>query len=407
MKKKLPLFLLLVSLLNNKASIAQSSASTLDVVSWNIEWFGSASNGPSDDNLQEINVKKVMRFLDADLYGLVEVVDTMRMRRLVDSLDKSIYGYIISPYCTQATAPSGAAWLSGQKMAFVYRKSIFSNVTTRGLMRNSSNANVNFASGRFPFMLSATVTIDGISKNMNFIVLHAKAGDTQADYNKRLGGAQELKDTLDAEFSTTNNYIIGDFNDALNTSIYLGASVSSYQPIIVDSTDSDHYKSITIPLANAGQTSMINFPNVIDNHVISNEVEPFYVLNSAQIRTDVLSIIPDYITAHNTSDHYPVFSKYSLAGIITGLPTVNPNEFGIKVSPNPFTQDVTITATKTLTNVQLRLVNIQGQVINTQSLGMITAGSAVHPVFPSIPPGIYFLQAETKQYRTTMKLAHF
>ena len=406
MKKALPFILVLVCLLNNKTTIAQSSASTLDVVSWNIEWFGSASNGPADDNLQEANVKKIMRFLDADLYGLVEVVDTMRMRRLVDSLDNTVYGYVISPYCTQATAPSGGAWLSGQKMAFVYRKSIFSNVTTRGLMRTSSTANTNFASGRFPFMLSATVTINGISKNMNFIVLHAKAGSTVDDYNKRLGGAQELKDTLDAQFSTTNNYIIGDFNDALNTSIYTGASVSSYQPIIVDSTDADHYKSLTLPLGVAGQTSMINFPNVIDNHVISNEVEAFYVLNSAQIRTDVTTVISDYVSAHNTSDHYPVFSKYSLAGIITGVPTVNPNELGIKIFPNPFAQAVNIKATKSLTNVQLRLINMQGQIVSTQSYGVIPTGTYVQPSFPTIPQGVYFLQVETKEYRTVVKLTH-
>jgi len=40
-------------------TIAQSSSpSTLDVANWNILWFGSSSNGPSDLNLQETNVKK-------------------------------------------------------------------------------------------------------------------------------------------------------------------------------------------------------------------------------------------------------------------------------------------------------------------------------------------------------------
>ena len=383
---------------------AQSSVNTLDVVGWNIEWFGSPTNGPTDDNLQEANAKKIMRWLDADLYGLVEMVDTMRIRRLVDSLGNTEYGYIISPYCTQATAPSGPAWLTGQKMVFVYRKSIFSNITTRGLMRNSATANTNFASGRFPFMFSATATINGISKNVNFIVLHGKAGSTLADYNKRLGGAQELKDTLDAQFSATNNFIIGDFNDALHTTIYPGASVTSYIPIVMDSTDADHYKSITLPLGAAGQTSMINFPNVIDNHVISNEVVPFYVLNSAQIRTDVTSVIPDYVTAHNTSDHYPVFSKYSLAGIITSVPNVTPNELGIKVYPNPFTQNIYITAAKTLTNVQLKLVNMQGQVLNILSYGFIAAGSTVQPSFPPMAKGIYFLHVETRQYKTVVKL---
>jgi hypothetical protein len=106
---------------------AQSTDSTLEVVSWNIEWFGSpaSANGPADKNLQEANVGKLLKWMNADLYGLVEVVDTQRMRRVVDFMGANEFGYVISPYCTQATQPSGNAWLTGQKMAFIYRRSFF------------------------------------------------------------------------------------------------------------------------------------------------------------------------------------------------------------------------------------------------------------------------------------------
>ncbi|MBL0070083.1 MAG: T9SS type A sorting domain-containing protein [Chitinophagaceae bacterium] len=405
MKNKLPFLLLFAFLINNKTTSAQSSTSTLDVIGWNLEFFGAPyASGPTNKDLQEANAKKLMRYFDADIYGLVEIVDTMRLRRVRDSLGTN-FEYIIAPYSTDG--PIGTnGWRQSQKLAFLYKKDIFSNISTRGMMLNSPTAVSNWASGRMPFLLKADATINGITKTINFIVVHGKAGNTASDYNRRLAGVQELKDTLDAHFSTANVFILGDFNDALNASIYSGASVSSYTPLISDSTDSDHYKSITLPLGYAGQTSMINFPNVIDNHVISNEVVPFYVLNSAQIRTDVTAVVPDYVTAHNTSDHYPVFSKYSLAGIITGLPTVNPNEFGIRVFPNPFIQTVNIKASKTLTNVQLRLVNMQGQVVTTQSYSIINSGSSVQPIFPLIPRGIYFLQVETKQYRTVIKLTH-
>lgn len=401
------LILCIFTLLLSAQVRSQSTASTLDVISWNLEFFGAPYNsGPPDKNLQEINVKKLMRYFNADLYGLLEIVDTMRLRRLVDSLGNTEFGYVIAPYCSNNTTGTGASWTSGQKQAYIYRKSIFSNVSTRGIMRNSSAAYINWASGRFPFLLSATVTIDGISKNLNFILLHGKSGSNADDFAKRQAAANELKDTLDAQFSTSNTFIIGDFNDALHNSIYLGSSISSYNTIVADSTDADHYKSVTLPLGAAGQTSMINFPNVIDNHVISNEIVPFYVLGSAQIRTDVTSVISDYITAHNTSDHYPVFSKYSLAGIITSVPSVTPAELGIKVSPNPFTADVTITASKTLTNVQLILFNAEGQQLSRQTIGMIAAGSYVQPVLPVLQKGVYFLQVETKQYKTTIKLLH-
>lgn len=403
MKKKLLFLLLTVLLLNIQKSKAQSSSTTLDVISWNLEFFGAPFNsGPPDKDLQEANAKKLMRYFDADIYGLVEIVDSTHLRKLRDSLGTN-FEFIIAP-CSTGGDVGTNGWRQSQKPAFLYKKNIFSNISTRCLMQSSPTAVSNWATGRMPFLMKADVTIGTITKTINFIVIHGKAGSTQSDYTRRLAGAQELKDTLDAFFSTANVVIIGDYNDALNTTIYTGATVSSYIPIVMDSTDADHYKSITLPLGAAGQTSMINFPNVVDNHIISNEVESYYVLNSAQIRTDVTSVIPDYVTAHNTTDHYPVFSKYSLAGIITGVPNITANELGIKIYPNPFIQTVNITATKRLTNVQLRLVNMQGQILNTRSYGFIAAGSTVQPSFPPMSKGIYFLHVETKQYKTVVKL---
>lgn len=402
MKKILPLLLIINSV--SSSSFSQSSPVTLDVVSWNVEWFGSPSNGPADDDLQETNVKTILNWLNADLYGLVEMVDSMRLRRVVDFLGNTEYGFAISPYCSGNTTGTGNSWLTGQKLAFIYRKSVFSNISIRGIMRNSATGYTNWAAGRFPFMFSATATINGISKTINFILIHGKAGSNQDDYLKRAGACTELKDTLDTFFSSANNLIIGDYNDALHTTIFPGASVSSYTAIVSDSIDADHYKSITLPLGVAGQTSMINFPNVIDNHIISNEVEQYYIAGSAQIKTDVTTVVPDFVSAHNTSDHYPVFSKYNLAGVITGVTNITANELGIKVYPNPFASSVSIMATKTLSNVRIRMINLQGQVISEQTYGLITAGSSFQPILPPALNGIFFLQFETKQYRTSVKL---
>ncbi|HEX7846206.1 MAG TPA: T9SS type A sorting domain-containing protein [Chitinophagaceae bacterium] len=406
MKKLLGCFLL--SGLFSIKLFSQSSATTLDVVGWNLEFFGASfASGPADKDLQEANTKKIMRLLNADIYGLVEIVDTMRLRRLVDSLGNTEFGFVIAPYCSNNSTGTGNGWLTGQKQAFIYRKSVFSNVITRGLMRTSSTANTNWATGRFPFLLNANVTINTVTKNINFIVIHGKSGSTAPDYDRRRAGALELKDTLDAQYSNTLNIILGDYNDALNQTISTGSGPqSSYQPIIADSTDADHYKSITLPLAIAGQTTMINFPNVIDNHVISNEVVPFYVLNSVQIRTDITSVVPDYVTAHNTSDHWPVFSKYNLSGVITSVPNVPITEAGINAYPNPFIAELNIKAAKTLNNVQLNWMNMQGQVIHSQFYNRINAGSIIQPSIPHLSKGVYFLQVITKELRTVIKLTH-
>ena len=387
---------------------AQSSSATLDVVSWNIEWFGASFEDPVNDDLQRDNAKKIIRYLDADVYGLVEMVDTSHIRKLVDSLGNANYGYVISDFCSNATAPGSGAWRNGQKLVFLYKKSIISNVKTRGMLRTSSNAYTNWASGRFPFLLNADATINGVTKNINFILIHGKAGSTASDYDRRLAGAYELKDTLDAHYPNSMTIIFGDFNDALNITISTGSGPeSSYYPIVVDSTDADHYKSITLPLQYAGFSTMINYPNVIDNHVISNELVPFYVQNSVLVRTDIINVVPDFISAHNTSDHWPVFSKYNLSGIVTSVPNITPAEMGISSFPNPFADQLRFRTYKAITNLDLQLINAQGQVVFEQQFKYLPANQTTELSMGSLPAGIYFLNLQTKESRSTIKLMHF
>jgi hypothetical protein len=403
--KRISFFIVLAILtLFSLKSKAQSSAATLDVVSWNIEWFGASFDGPTDDNLQEVNVKKVLRYLNADLYGLVEVVDTSRFRKVVDSLGAN-WGYVISPFCSNNTTGTGNSWLSGQKLAFVYNKNIFTNVKARGLLRSSSTAYANWASGRFPFMLTADVTINSTTKTMNFILLHGKSGSTPTDYQRRKDGAQELKDTLDAEFPAATTFIMGDFNDALNQTICsgCGTNVSSYESIVKDSTDADHYRSITMPLANTGQSSMTNFPNVIDNHVISNELEPYYIPGSVKIRTDVLTQIASYDVT--TSDHYPVFSQYNLNGV-TAVPNLTPDAAGIKIYPNPFRKNLQLSFGKSVSDVDMQITDMQGRIYFSQSLKRVSAGTILEPLLPSLSKGSYFLSVRTKEWKTVIKLEH-
>ena len=384
---------------------AQSSSNTLDIVGWNIEYFGAPYNsGPTDKDLQEFNAKRILRMLNADLYGVMEIVDSMRFRRLVDSLGQNEYGFVIAPYCSSNSTGTGNSWTSGQKQAFIYRKSVFTNVRTRGISRNSPTANTNWASGRFPFLFTATATINGISKNINVFLLHGKAGATQSDYEKRFGAAQELKDTLDAQFNNTLNFIIGDFNDALNTSIYPGATVSSYTSIVADSTDADSYRSITLPLGVAGQTTMINFPNVIDNHIISNEAAPFYVPNSAKVRTDVTTIVPDYVSAHNTSDHYPVFSQYDLSGVITSINNVSPQEFGLSLYPNPGRNQFWLHSKKNFPASSIQLFSLNGQLIWNGTISRMAAGSNQALNFPNLPAGNYQLKITHTEGSTHLPL---
>jgi hypothetical protein len=319
---------------------------------------------------------------------------------VVDSLGAGQFGFSVSPYCSNATQPSGNAWLTGQKLAFVWRKSVFSNVSTRGMMRSSSTANTNWATGRFPFLLTATVTLEGVSRPMNFILVHAKAGSTQSDHDRRRGGVQELKDTLDLYHSTASTVIIGDYNDALDKPIFTGATTTSYQPIVADSTDADHYRSITLPLARAGQTSMIGFPNIVDNHIISNEMVPVFIASSPKVLTDVVQVVPDYVTAENTSDHFPVLSRYDLNGtILTSLPVLTLAEAGLKAWPNPALRTLHLRSAEPMRDVRLRILSLSGAVVHAATIRQWLPGETVEVATANLPRGSYVLELRTATRR--------
>ena len=74
-----------------------------------------------------------LRALNADIYGLVEIVDTTRLRRLTDSLGMQ-FDFVVSPFSSNNSTGTGNSWLNGQKLAFIYNTNIFTNVTSRGLI---------------------------------------------------------------------------------------------------------------------------------------------------------------------------------------------------------------------------------------------------------------------------------
>lgn len=295
------------------------SSQTLNVVNWNIEWFGSTANGqgPDDDNLAQANAKSVMEYLDADVYALAEIVDGNRLSNLVSSLAGG-YSYVLGEFCS--SGGSAAACASAQKLAFVYKTSVLSNVTARPLMNNGvgSNAYQNWSSGRYPYLVTATVNKNGFTKNINFIVLHAKALDDADSYNRRKAAAQELKDTLDTYFSNKAVIILGDFNDDFDSSITATVSprTTPYDVIIADSTDSDSYHALTFPLSRLSLNSTFENAEMIDHVVVSNEINASYVGSSASLLNDIgeLAGVADF--PHTTSDHYPVLTNFLMSGIL-------------------------------------------------------------------------------------------
>ena len=268
----------------------------ITIANWNIEWFGSAAMFSGNLDKQEVNAGKVLKYLNADLYGICEVVDTARFGHMVRSILGDEFRYTLSFYPIAT---------GSQKLAFIYNRNIFRNVSVRPFMGLSSAAYYNFAQ-RFPFMLTAEVVVNNRRTIVHYILLHAKANADIASYNRRMSGSIEMKDSLDKYYNDKNFMVIGDYNDHLKGSILAGQP-SPYDNFV---SDDKRYNPISLPLNATGYQSTITYPNsVIDHQMVSAALAKWYITGSIKIRSDVTAVVPDF-TTHNTSDHYPVSSVY-------------------------------------------------------------------------------------------------
>lgn len=301
---------------------------TFKVVNWNMEYFGDfASQLPEEMDKS----RTIMNHLDADVYALVEIVNTDSLQSLVSSLD-SDYDFVVSPYGSFATSPSDPDYASAQKLAFVYRISKVRNVTARAFLDNSvGNAYYNWASGRYPFLVTAEVNYNNNQwQEIKFIIVHAKAMADNKSCLRRYEGGLEMKDSLDKNFPNDKFIVLGDFNDDFDVSICGGPS--NYVYFVNDSTGNNYYLFPTLPLSRAGLASIYDYPGFIDHVILSNEMINDYIPGSAHLlKNEVLNWVTDY--NQYVSDHFPVETFYTFTPPVTATSevTLTPP----KIFPNP------------------------------------------------------------------------
>src|SRR5688572_5765540 len=121
--------LLLLSLRMGEASFMQTvprkgGDTTLDIPSWNIEWFGDASNGPTNETLQLQNARAVIAGADMDIWGVAEIVSLTQW----NSLKAQLPGYA-GFLAKESNVVNGAAFYSDfnnaeQNVGILYKTSI-------------------------------------------------------------------------------------------------------------------------------------------------------------------------------------------------------------------------------------------------------------------------------------------
>ncbi|AUP78203.1 fibronectin type III domain-containing protein [Flavivirga eckloniae] len=296
---------------------------TLDVVTWNIEWFGDESNSPAagnpmSDAIQKDSVKTVINALKADVLAVQEIADDALFAQMVSEIPG--YDYILSPAVSRPNDPGVK-----QKVGFIYNTATVNVTNTKVLLESihplynggDDSALVNYpsttdrfyASGRLPFLMTADVTIDGNTEPYNFVALHARANsgsDAQGRYDMRKYDVEVLKDSLDTHYAAANIVLLGDYNDDVDVTVAdVSTTLSSYDDYVTDTTN---YNIVTSALSAAGFRSFVSRENMIDHIAISNELNDNYINQSERVHYEFYD--NDY--TRTASDHFPVSARLQL-----------------------------------------------------------------------------------------------
>ncbi|TPG66578.1 T9SS-dependent choice-of-anchor J family protein [Hymenobacter nivis] len=380
-------------------------AGTLEVVNWNMEWFGSpaAGLGPPDKNLQAANAAAVFRGLNADVYALQEVVDTVRLRALVSALPG--YAYRVAYFGSNADDSLDADYAGAQKLAFVYRTAVVSNPKFSAFFRSKAAQNLPdysyWSSGRFPFVMQADVVLNGVRKPVTFVAIHAKANTspTATSYARRKSAADELKAKLDADYAGRDFVVLGDFNDDLDQTVTAGVAppTTSYSAFTADAAN---YPSPTLQeLSLTGKQSTVAYNDVIDHVITSKSFYNSYLKGTAEVQTGIAGIIANYGTT--TSDHYPVLTRYAF-GTVTGT---RPRAAApLALYPNPAGPAVRLEVPEAGAHLRLQVHTATGRLVLDGQGTAAQLNQQLNQRLGGLVPGVYLVQVVGAQQTYVSRL---
>jgi endonuclease/exonuclease/phosphatase family metal-dependent hydrolase len=265
----------------------------LDAVTWNMEWFGNSSNGPTNDDLQLQYVTDMVETMQVDLFALQEISDIAYWNRLLFNCDD--YAGVLS------------TWSQTQKTGLLYKKSDFEFLYQKHIL---ANYDYDFGSGRLPLEVGLIPKHKDwpVGDTLRVWVLHMKANTGSSSskvlaYNRRYNAGLALKMYIDKLGKSNKGLVMGDWNDDFDQSI-----LSGYATPYLNWIKDTNYAVTTYPLSLSKQRSTVSYSDMIDHIVCTPGLKNNWIQDSSSVLY-ADKWISNY--GNVVSDHFPVYSRFN------------------------------------------------------------------------------------------------
>ena len=356
----------------------------LDVASWNVEWFGDVTNGPSDEATQYTNVKALLEKTDLDVIGLQEISNPTTYNTLSVALAAKYDTYI-------------SGFSQTQKMCIYWKKSMF-NLIQSQTFNIPLNSSENFAFASRPPLQVCLQTVGGTKTDtLYFLVLHMKAFADQASYDRRVSASVALKSYVELALAGKKFLVMGDWNDDLDQSTF-NSLETPFKNFLTAK-----YTFPSKELTDAGKSSYAFNVNMIDHQLISKTLDSFYYKGSAKVLDDAANYCTGF--SNNTSDHFPIYSFYNWKKLTTriipaGIDNVA-KEIAVNVYPNPVNTDVQVDCDKQI--LVLDLFDELGRLLPTEQV-FSNNNKSLQISLNHLKNGVYYLQVLSSEGMAVKKL---
>ena len=288
------LFSMVVLFTQDLENLTFGDDNSLDVATWNIEWF------PKNGQVTVEFVTEIIRQLDLDVLAIQELDNTEMFDQMLDDLP-SYTGYYESE------------WFAG--LAYIYKTSV---IEINSIYEIYTTSPYWSAFPRSPMLMD----MNFMGQNYFLINNHFKCcGDGILDFNnesdeekRRYNAAYLLKEYVDINLADKNVIILGDLNDDIAE-----ASPNNVFQMILDDVGNYLFVDLGIASGSVLEWSYPSWPSHLDHILVTNE------LFDEHENSDIQTIkIDEYLEGgwseydQYISDHRPVAVKFDFNSNLNG-----------------------------------------------------------------------------------------